>query len=168
MVVFPLCDSISLDKLHYIWSDCAKTVHSLWFVQHHINGSIFKTENNSKNTLQASPDFGEKFPHLLTKMGSKTLVPPSLTTKNRVKLCQILSNQDKQYQRFLALKSPGKPWFSGVFEPFWYSLSSRLTLAELRCATSGLETVLLKVLGSKILYLSRFLRVIASFLKEQD
>ena len=114
MVVFPLCDSISLDKLHYIWSDCAKTVHSLWFVQHHINGSIFKTENNSKNTLQASPDFGEKFPHLLTKMGSKTLVPPSLTTKNRVKLCQILSNQDKQYQRFLALKSPGKPWFSGV------------------------------------------------------
>ena len=118
MVVFPLCDSISLDKLHYIWSDCAKTVHSLWFVQHHINGSIFKTENNSKNTLQASPDFGEKFPHLLTKMGSKTLVPPSLTTKNRVKLCQILSNQDKQYQRFLALKSPENLDFPGFLNHF--------------------------------------------------
>lgn len=34
-----------------------------------------------------------------------------------------------------------------------------LSLAELRRATSGLQTVLLKVLGSKILYLSRFLRV---------
>lgn len=34
-----------------------------------------------------------------------------------------------------------------------------LSLAELRCATGGLEAVLLKVLGSKILYLSRFLRV---------
>lgn len=34
-----------------------------------------------------------------------------------------------------------------------------LSLAELRSATGGLQTVLLKVLGSKILYLSRFLRV---------
>ena len=43
------------------------------------------SENSSKNTLQEPPDLGQKFPHLLTKMGSKTLVPPSLTTKNRVK-----------------------------------------------------------------------------------
>ena len=35
----------------------------------------------------------------------------------------------------------------------------RLTLAELRCATGCFETVLLKVSGSKVLYLSRFLRV---------
>ena len=34
------------------------------------------------------------------------------------------------------------PWFSGLFEPFWYSLSSRLSLAELRSATSCFETVL--------------------------
>ena len=34
-----------------------------------------------------------------------------------------------------------------------------LSLAELRCATGGFEAVFLKVLGSKILYLSRFLRV---------
>ena len=33
-------------------------------------------------------------------------------------------------------------WFSGLFEPFWYSLSSRLSLAELRSATSCFETVL--------------------------
>ena len=59
------------------------------------------SENSSKNTLQEPPDLGQKFPHLLTKMGSKTLVPPSLTTKNRVKTRQILSNHDKQYQRFL-------------------------------------------------------------------
>lgn len=36
---------------------------------------------------------------------------------------------------------------------------TRSTLAELRSAAGGLETVFLKVLGSKILYLSRFLRV---------
>lgn len=36
---------------------------------------------------------------------------------------------------------------------------SRSALAELRSATGGLQAVLLKVLGSKILYLSRFLRV---------
>ena len=35
----------------------------------------------------------------------------------------------------------------------------RSALAELRSAAGGLETVLLKVSGSKILYLSRFLRV---------
>ena len=32
------------------------------------------SENSSKNTLQEPPDLGQKFPHLLTKMGSKTLV----------------------------------------------------------------------------------------------
>lgn len=39
-----LCDSISSDKLHYIWSDCAKTVHSLSFAQHHFKEAFSKTD----------------------------------------------------------------------------------------------------------------------------
>lgn len=34
--ILPLYDSVSSDKLHYIWSNCAKPVHSLSFAQHHI------------------------------------------------------------------------------------------------------------------------------------
>ena len=63
-------------------------------------------------------------------------------------LGQVEPEQDKK-------KNPGKPHGSGVLG----ILKSRSALAELRSATGGLETVLLKVLGSKILYLSRFLRV---------
>ena len=43
----------------------------------------------------------------------------------------------------------------GIFE----SAIEESTLGELGSATGGLEAVLLKVIGSKILYLSRFLRV---------
>ena len=45
------------------------------------------------------------------------------------------------------------------FRAFSMISCPRLSLGELRCATSCLEAVLLKVSGSKILYLSRFLRV---------
>ena len=48
----------------------------------------------------------------------------------------------------------------GVFAyPEYKKPVGRLSLGELRSATGGFEAVLLKVLGSKILYLSRFLRV---------
>ena len=40
-----------------------------------------------------------------------------------------------------------------------FAIRGKSALAELRCTTCSLEAVLLKVLGSKILYLSRFLRV---------
>ncbi|MCI5729345.1 MAG: hypothetical protein MR374_07365, partial [Clostridia bacterium] len=32
----PLCDSVSSDKLHYIWSDRDKTIHSVSIAQHDI------------------------------------------------------------------------------------------------------------------------------------
>ena len=43
-ILIPLCDSISSDKLHYIWSDCAKTVHSLSFAQHHFKEAFSITD----------------------------------------------------------------------------------------------------------------------------
>ena len=51
-------------------------------------------------------------------------------------------------------EKPRNRWFRG-FE----NRDIRSALGELGSATGGLETVLLKVSGSKILYLSRFLRV---------
>ena len=45
------------------------------------------------------------------------------------------------------------------FRAFSMISCPRLSLGELRCATCRFEAVLLKVSGSKILYLSRFLRV---------
>ena len=92
------------------------------------------------------------FPQFLTKRGPKRAVPSVLTTKSSSEFVRFRQIKSK---RFGQEKTPEMAYFQGFSHLTW----SRLTLRELRSTTCGFEAVLLKVSGSKILYLSRFLRV---------
>ena len=85
-------------------------------------------------------------------MGRKSPVSPSLTTKFPSESVKIHEIQSKIFGHEKTLETLN---FQGFSHLSW----SRLTLRELRSTTCSLEAVLLKVSGSKILYLSRFLRV---------